>query len=285
MAEGKALINLEFKEGVLEVQLAKEPCNEIGRSMLEALEKVASFCERGTFERHPIRAMITHSLVERGFCAGADLRELYAENAQAIAQGVSEKERQAEVGRFLRRIHAVMNAIDQAPFLTIAMVHGFVFGGGFELALAHDIIVAERSARFAFPELRLGLVPGFGGIPRLLREVGNAIVRDLVFTGRSIGAERAHALGLVAHLANEKEGLAIARRMAEQALRFDGGAFQAAKRFIKEVPEAMLAKEQEIFLERFITPWVQKALEHFVHSEDPMPYLPPPPQAFKESLP
>src|SRR5438046_7760286 len=77
-----------------------------------------------------------------------------------------------------------MNTIDAAPLTTIASVHGVVFGGGFELALVCDLIIADKMARFCFPELRLGLVPGFGGIPRLKRDLGNAVVRDLLLTGR-----------------------------------------------------------------------------------------------------
>ena len=83
-----------------------------------------------------------------------------------------------------------MNAIDAAPLTTIAAVHGVTFGGGFELALACDLIVADKMARFCFPELRLGLIPGFGGIPRLKRDLGNAVVRDLLLTGRSIKRPR-----------------------------------------------------------------------------------------------
>ena len=63
-------------------------------------------------------------------------------------------------------------------------MHGVCFGGGLELALLCDIIVADKMARFAFPELRLGLIPGFGGIPRLKRDVGNAFIRELLLTGR-----------------------------------------------------------------------------------------------------
>ena len=115
-------------------------------------------------------------------------------------------ERVAGVRDFLERIHAVLNAIDAAPFVTIAAVHGICFGGGLELALACDIIVADKMARFAFPELRLGLIPGFGGIPRLKRDLGNAFMRDLLLTGRSVNAARAQAVGLVSQLAGRRRG-------------------------------------------------------------------------------
>ena len=88
--------------------------------------------------------------------------------------------RRAGVRDFLERIHRVLNRIDASPLTTIAAVHGVTFGGGFELALVCDLIIADKLARFCFPELRLGLIPGFGGIPRLKRDLGNAVVRDLL---------------------------------------------------------------------------------------------------------
>src|SRR5439155_12894888 len=139
-----------------------------------------------------------------GFSAGADLRELYH-----AAAPLPEKERLDGVREFLTRMHRVMNAIDATPVVTIAAVHGVCFGGGFELALACDIIVADKMARFAFPELRLGLIPGWGGIPRLKRDLGNAFIRDLLLTGRSVNAARAHSVGLVAQLAAEGESLRL----------------------------------------------------------------------------
>ena len=110
----------------------------------------------------------------------------------------------------------MLNALDASPLTTIAAVHGVTFGGGFELALACDLIVADKMARFCFPELRLGLIPGFGGIPRLKRDLGNGMVRDLLLTGRSINASKALAVGLVSQVAAEGEALLVARAAAAQ---------------------------------------------------------------------
>ena len=167
-----------------------------------------------------------------------------------------------------------MNAIDAAPFVTIAAVHGACLGGGLELALACDIIVADKMARFAFPELRLGFIPGFGGVPRLKRDLGNAIVRDLLFTGRTLNASRAHAVGLVAQLAGEGEALRIARSTATQVSKYDSVARVAAKEFMKPVPHAELHEEIDIFCELFTRPEVMAALKKFVEDSGPMPYLP-----------
>jgi len=178
------------------------------------------------------------------------------------------------VRQFLERIHSVFNAIDEAPFVTIAVVRGVCFGGGFELALVCDIIIADKMARFAFPELRLGLIPGFGGIPRLKRDLGNGFVRDLLLTGRSVNAARAQTVGLVAQLAAEGEALKIARSTAAQITKFDGVTRAAAKKFIKPTPHDELRREIDLFCELFTRPAVMAALKKFVESTDAMPYLP-----------
>src|SRR6202790_1571515 len=199
---GKTL-RWEWRDGILELTLDREPANEIGTAMLADLERFASAFPVLEPETS---ACIVFSARKHGFSAGADLRELY-EGAASL----SEPERLAGVREFLERIHAVLNAIDAAPFVTIAAVHGVCFGGGLELALACDIIVADKMARFAFPELRLGLIPGFGGIPRMKRDLGNGFLRDLLFPGRSVNATRAQAVGLVSQLAAEGEAMNGAR--------------------------------------------------------------------------
>ncbi len=175
---------------------------------------------------------------------------------------------------FLKRIHKVLNAIDEAPFVTFAAVHGLCMGGGLELALVCDQIVADKMARFGFPELRLGLIPGFGGIPRLRRDVGNSFIRDLLFTGRTVKAESAHQAGLVSHLAGEGYALQVARSMAQQVTKFDAETRTAAKKFIKPVPRAELNKEIELFCKLFNRPVVMESLKRFVETDDPMKHLP-----------
>jgi enoyl-CoA hydratase/carnithine racemase len=167
-----------------------------------------------------------------------------------------------------------MNSIDAAPITTIAAVHGVTFGGGFELALTCDLIIADKMARFCFPELRLGLIPGFGGIPRLMRDLGNAVVRDLLLTGRSINATKAQAVGLVSQVAAEGDALRVARATAAQLKKFDRSTAAAAKRFIKPIPYDMLRREIEIFCDLFTRPAVEAGLRKFVESKDALPYLP-----------
>jgi enoyl-CoA hydratase/carnithine racemase len=167
-----------------------------------------------------------------------------------------------------------MNRLDTLPCTTLGVIGGACFGGGFELALTLDVLIAEPSARFCFPELRLGIVPGFGGIPRLMREAPAGVVRDLLLSGRSLGVKRARELGLVSQTVATGQGLEVARALARQTALFAPDAVAAAKALMKQVPEAALAQEKEAFLRLFASPDVEHALARFVASEDVMPYQP-----------
>ena len=254
------------KDGVVELALHREPCNELGSRSLDELEKFAGALKDLEHDTH---ALIIYSQLKSGFCAGADLRELYQRS-----QEMEPPEAAKGVRNFLERIHGVMNAIDASPLTTIAAVHGVTFGGGLELALVCDLIIADKMARFCFPELRLGLIPGFGGIPRLKRDLGNAVVRDLLLTGRSVNATKAQQVGLVSQVVAEGEALRAARVTAAQLGKFDRRTAAAAKKFIKPIPFAELQREIDIFCELFVQPSVEAGLRKFVESSEVQPYLP-----------
>ena len=262
---GKAL-RWEWRDSVVELTLDHEPLNEIGSTMLEDLEKFAGAI-RGLASS--TSACIITSARPGGFCAGADLKELYRS-----ALPLPRRKRIAGIRVFLGRIHRVLNTLDAVPFVTFAAVHGLCMGGGLELALACDLIVADKMARLGFPELRLGLIPGFGGIPRLRRDVGNSFIRDLLFTGRTVKAESAHQAGLVTHLAGEGYALPVARSMAQQVTKFDAETRAAAKKFMKPIPLAELKKEIGLFCKLFDRPVVMASLKRFVESDEPMKHLP-----------
>ena len=260
------MLSWMLTEGVVELALHREPCNEIGSGTLGELERFAAALDTASGQAS---ALIIYSTIDSGFSAGADLRELY-QRVKELPRG----DLLAGTRDFLARIHRVFNTIDALPLTTIAAVHGVTFGGGFELALACDLIIADKMARFCFPELRLGLIPGFGGIPRLKRDLGNGIVRDLLLTGRSINASKAQAAGLVSQIAAEGEALKLARSTAAQIGKFDRDASAAAKRFIKPIPREELQREIEIFCELLARPAVEAGLRKFVESSEALPYLP-----------
>jgi len=214
-------------------------------------------------------ALIINSKLSCGFSAGGDLRELY-EGIRTTEQKVALE----GIRDFHQRIHHVMNTLDASPLTTIAAVHGICFGGGLELALTCDLIIADKTARFCFPELRLGIIPGFGGIPRVKRDLGNAVVRDLLLTGRSFNVTKAQQIGLVSQVVGEGEALRAARGTAAQLAKFDRRTAATAKKFIKPIPYDELRQEIEIVCELYARPTVQAALKKFVESTDAQPYLP-----------
>src|SRR5262249_34630510 len=120
----------------------------------------------------------------KAFVAGADIAEMATMTPR-------------EAKSFSQAGHALGESMERAAFPIIAAVNGFALGGGLELALACDFIYAAEGAKLGQPEVTLGVIPGFGGTQRLVRRVGIARARELVYTGDLIGADQALAIGLV----------------------------------------------------------------------------------------
>ena len=154
---------------------------EIGQALLE-------------LEVESPRAIIVTGAGERAFIAGADIR------AMSVMDPIEAK-RFSEIG------HAAMALLDRSPIPTIAAVNGYALGGGCEVALACDIRIAAENATFGFPEVSLGILPGLGGTQRLPRLIGPALAKELIFTGRRIGAEEAREIGLANRVVGRGEAL------------------------------------------------------------------------------
>jgi enoyl-CoA hydratase len=149
--------------------------------------------------RDPVRGMILTGAGDRAFVAGADIKRMAD---MTPAQG-------AAFGRLGQR---AMDLVEALPFPVIACVDGVAFGGGCELAMAADFIYATERARFGQPEVKLGLIPGFGGCVRLTRLVGPARAKELIYSGRDLTAYEAERIGLVNRvLPSRHEMLATAR--------------------------------------------------------------------------
>src|SRR3712207_5257195 len=121
-----------------------------------------------------------------------------------------------EAKRFAELGHAATALLDRSPIPTIAAVNGFALGGGCEVALACDVRIAAGNALFGFPEVSLGILPGMGGTQRLPRLVGPAFAKELIFTGRRIGAKEAHEIGLVNRVVSRGEALKVAKELAAE---------------------------------------------------------------------
>jgi enoyl-CoA hydratase/carnithine racemase len=152
-----------------------------------------------------VRVTVVTSLHERAFCVGADLKE---RNSLTDAELV----RQRPLAR------AAYTGVLELPMPTVAAVHGFALGGGFELALSCDLIVADRTAVVGLPEVSVGVIPGGGGTQLLPRRVGAARAAELIFTARRLEAAEAAELGLVDVLVDagqdREEALALGSRIA-----------------------------------------------------------------------
>ncbi|HCP46639.1 MAG TPA: hypothetical protein DIU15_11380 [Deltaproteobacteria bacterium] len=130
-----------------------------------------------------VRQVVLTGAGEKAFVAGADIAAMASFN-------------RAEATAFARRGQRVLNQLSLYPGVTIAAVNGFALGGGMELAMACDLILASENAKFGQPEVNLGVIPGFGGTQRLSRLIGPQRARELIFTGRTFDAQEAVSLGL-----------------------------------------------------------------------------------------
>ena len=157
-----------------------EARNALNAEVLRLLRLVAA--EAGADET--VRAVVITGAGERAFCAGADIRGM----SEMSAAGAREW---AGLG------HAVFRSLELLPKPVIAAVNGTAVGGGLELALACDLRVLAESARLGQPEIKLGMIPGWGGTQRLPRLAGMTLAREMVLTGELVGAEQALRAGLV----------------------------------------------------------------------------------------
>jgi enoyl-CoA hydratase/carnithine racemase len=176
-----------------------EALNAISRGLAADLSAACAYLN----ERNDVRAVVVTGAGERAFCAGADLKERRSLNAQERTEHTVAIEAAAEALAFL-------------PMPTIAAIRGYALAGGAELAIACDLRVGATDAVFGFPEVKIGIFPGAGGALRLPRIVGSGAARDLLFTGRRVGAEEAYRIGLIDRLVEPGAVLANALELAEE---------------------------------------------------------------------
>jgi methylglutaconyl-CoA hydratase len=189
-----------------------EQMNAMSRALLE------SFCAaiEGVAVRRDVRAVIVCGAGGKAFSAGADLKE---------RAGMSETETRS----FLRLIRGTMDLVERLPMPTIAVVEGYAFGGGCELALSCDMRVLGAGAKIGLTECALGIIPGAGGTQRLPRLIGPSRAKELIFTARRLSAADALAVGLANHVVDPGKGHAKALEIAGEITRCAPLAVEAAK--------------------------------------------------------
>jgi enoyl-CoA hydratase len=225
--------------------------SRVRREVMEAVDALAV--------DDSVKVAILHGAGEKAFVAGADVSEFAARSP------VEQRE--------LYNHRRVYDAVAEFPKPILCAVHGFCIGGGSELALACDLRIADRTARFGQAEIRLGLIPGAGGTQRLARLVGPGQAARIALTGDMVHAEEAHRIGLVEFLVDEGKHLEKAREVADRMARWSPVALRLAKRSIRaamETPlQAGLELEKELFLAAFSSEDGREGVTAFVEKRDP----------------
>jgi enoyl-CoA hydratase/carnithine racemase len=206
-----------------------EALNALSADQLRQLGKAATQIAAD----HQISVVIISSAVHRAFCVGADLKE-----RRGVANDDLRQQRQV--------FQETFDVLRGLPVPMIAAVEGFALGGGFELALCCDLIVASETASFGLPEVGLGLIPGEGGTQLLPRRIGLNRSADLLLTGRRVAAEEALSMGFVDRLVPEGQARSTARELAQEIAAKSPISLRAAKRALKQGVDVDLASGLEI---------------------------------------
>jgi enoyl-CoA hydratase/carnithine racemase len=192
-------VRCSLQSGVATVTLDNPPLNVVFRGLTEALGRVLDALAADA----TVRAVIVTGAGDRAFCAGSDI----AEFQPLLAPG-------RIVPGKLALQHEVFVRLDDFPKPTVAAINGLAFGGGLEIAVCCDLLIADEAARFALPEIKLGIFPGSGGPVRVTRRIGAGRAKELMFLGEPIDAATALAWGLVNRIAPRGQALDSARAMA-----------------------------------------------------------------------
>jgi enoyl-CoA hydratase len=233
------VVRLEVEDGVGTIRLDRPPMNAIDTEVTRGLAAAAEEATR----RDDVGAVVIWG-GEKLFAAGADVKEMLPMTPR-------------EVTPMIANLQEVFHAVEEIPKVTVAAITGYCLGGGCELALCADLRFAAENAKIGQPEILLGIIPGAGGTQRLPRLIGPGRAKELIFSGRHMGAEEALAIGLVneVHPADE-----VYAKAAEAARRYAQGprlALRAAKEAVnwgaRGEFRAGVVLERELFAGLFAT--------------------------------
>jgi enoyl-CoA hydratase/carnithine racemase len=250
-----ASVRLEVADGVGVVRLDRPPANAIdlvlGRALGEAIATAG--------ERDDVGALVVWG-GPTIFAAGADIKAMADWGPSEVRPSVD-------------ALGDACDLLESLPKPAIAAINGFALGGGLELALACDLRYVAEDAQLGQPEIRLGVIPGAGGTQRLVPLVGPARTRELVYTGRRVGAEEALRLGLAERVLPPDEVFAAAIADAAELARGPGAALAAAKAAIRAAtltpgPDG-IREERALFLQLFGTDDQREGMHAFLEKRPP----------------
>ncbi|HEX9551738.1 MAG TPA: enoyl-CoA hydratase-related protein [Streptosporangiaceae bacterium] len=221
-------VRVQIDQAIATIRLERPPMNAISSQLQTELAEAAA----GVADDEQVRAVVLYG-GEKVFAAGADIKEMADASYSATATRS-------------RRLQDALSAVARIGKPVVAAITGYALGGGLELALCADFRVAGEKSKVGQPEILLGLIPGAGGTQRLSRLVGPARAKDIVFTGRFLGAAEALAIGLLDRVVPDADVYAAARDLVARYANGPAVALRAAKRAIDDGLDADLHTGLEI---------------------------------------
>ncbi len=251
------LIKFEKKENHIAVlTLNRPPMNPLNLAILQEMQDALNKVKAD----RDIRVLVITGEGDKAFAAGADIKAM-----QNMTQD--------EIEKFGRTGQSVMRTIENLPQPVIAAVNGFALGGGTELAISCDFIIASNKAMFGQPEVKLGIIPGFGGTQRLPRLIGRNMAKELIYRGNMIDAAEALRIGIANHVVEHDklmdEVFAIAKEIASvgpKAVEFSKAAINNG--YHKELDFGNLI-EYENFINSFLTEDRKEGIAAFLEKRKP----------------
>lgn len=246
-------LRLETRGAVALAWLDSPPANALSPDTVAALRRAWDQVVGSA-----VRVLVIASANARLFCAGADIKAFTAMDEAA--------------GRaYIAGTHELLRGFERSSIVTIAAVNGLALGGGCELAMACDLRIAAASARFGQPEIKLGIIPGFGGTQRLARLVGPAKALELNLLGDPIGAQEALACGLANRVVPDDELLTTTLELAGTLAGQAPLAVEQIKRVSADVDlDAGIAAEQAAFAEVFASADAREGIAAFLEKRAPV---------------
>jgi len=248
-------VRIEREGAVATIRIDRPPANAISRPVSLELSAAA----RSVGSDDGVRAIVVWG-GERIFAAGADIKAMAASGPVGVGPDVV-------------ALEAACRDLEAVPKPAIAAINGFALGGGCEIALACDFRYAAQDAQIGLPEIRLGIIPGAGGTQRLPRLIGLAKARDMIFTGRHVGANEALEIGLVDRTMAPAEAYPAALEEARKFAEGPTAAYAAAKRALQASLGGDLAPglevEREVFVPLFSTHDQEEGMRAFLEKREP----------------
>ena len=250
-------VTCSVSDHIATITLNNPPLNVFKIEMTGQLDNILEELRRND----EVRAIVL-SGAGKAFCAGSDIGEF--KDFYQPGQVVELK---------LRRQNAVFQKLDSFPKPVVAAIHGLAFGGGLEIALCCDLIVAEDDCRFALPEMRLGVFPSSGGAYRTVRRIGEGRTKQLIFLAEPVDASTALQWGLIDRISARGEVSRVAKTLAEELAKRPSKAFALCKSLIDEATRLslteLISRSLEASDQAFASADCQEGVRAFFAKEEP----------------